>query len=264
VTHGIVDTSWFLPQRRERVFFIGVRRDLLRPNESEYVAFHPQDLKRKYQIYDNDLSKDRFERILHNTKLRPSRLGDILENDEYVLAKSSHTFLTSHQWKKITAQSYTQIHSDGSGQLITENDACAQTLVSSYRQSYLMHAQFIVSTSKLDSQTLPRFFTPRECCRLQGFPEQFILPFHEREATNINQKQERQYISRFYRQIGNSVSPPCVIAVAEDAVNTFLVGQPLKYSVSCPVFDAVLKSSPCPEKVLNMIEEVVGNSVGES
>jgi hypothetical protein len=127
-----------------------------------------------------------------------------------------------------------------------------------------MHAQFIVSTSKLDSQTLPRFFTPRECCRLQGFPEQFILPFHEREATNINQKQERQYISRFYRQIGNSVSPPCVIAVAEDAVNTFLVGQPQEYSVSCPVFDAVLKSSPCSEKVLNMIEEVVGNSVGES
>ena len=29
VTHGIVDAAWMLPQRRERVYFVGVRRDLL-------------------------------------------------------------------------------------------------------------------------------------------------------------------------------------------------------------------------------------------
>ncbi|KAL3800298.1 hypothetical protein HJC23_003594 [Cyclotella cryptica] len=302
VTHGIVDTSWILPQRRERVFFVGVRLDLLDDPQANFVAFKSVDLKQKYQIYGNDIVEegnlDKFDRILLQngycdqlgsqklSKLSPSRLGDVLESDQTVLAESSNTFLTHHQWKKITAQKYIQIHSDGSGQLVTEDDSCAQTLVSSYRQSYLMHSQFVVprhsiyirlqrerllreaqkrrgevynvhvgdhryvaaAASALDGETLPRFFTPRECCRLQGFPEHFILPFDPR----CNK------MSCFYRQIGNSVSPPCVIAVAEDVVNTFLKGRSDQHSTHsglCSVFQAVLRASPCPSKVLEYIDK---------
>lgn len=45
----------------------------------------------------------------------------------------------------------------------------------------------------------PRKLTPRECARLQGFPEQFILPRSDAAA---------------YRQFGNSVSVPVIQAIS--------------------------------------------------
>ena len=46
-----------------------------------------------------------------------------------------------------------------------------------------------------------RLITPREAARLQGFPEDFILP----------QKNEKQV----YKQIGNSVAVPVVSRIAQ-------------------------------------------------
>ena len=48
---------------------------------------------------------------------------------------------------------------------------------------------------------LPRKLTPRECARLQGFPEEFI----------VNTVSDAQ----IYRQFGNSVTVPVVRAIAE-------------------------------------------------
>lgn len=45
----------------------------------------------------------------------------------------------------------------------------------------------------------PRKLTPRECARLQGFPEEFIIPVSDAQA---------------YKQFGNSVAVPVVRAVA--------------------------------------------------
>lgn len=45
----------------------------------------------------------------------------------------------------------------------------------------------------------PRKLTPRECARLQGFPENFIIPVSDTQA---------------YKQFGNSVAVPVVRAVA--------------------------------------------------
>jgi DNA (cytosine-5)-methyltransferase 1 len=49
----------------------------------------------------------------------------------------------------------------------------------------------------------PRKLTPRECARLQGFPENFILPVSNAAA---------------YYQFGNSVSVPVVKAIAEEFI----------------------------------------------
>ncbi len=49
----------------------------------------------------------------------------------------------------------------------------------------------------------PRKITPREAARLQGFPEDFIIPVSDTQA---------------YRQFGNSVAVPVVHAVAEKMV----------------------------------------------
>ena len=329
VTHGVVDASWMLPQRRERVFFVGVRLDLLDAKgaslvrngmchddvKAKLVAFNPEELKKKYQIYANDImgvaTMDRFERALfrcgylgpesqveeqkESSPLHPSRLGNFLESKETIALSNSHVFFTSSQWKKVHSQTYLQVHSDGSGQLLTEEDSCAQTLVSSYRQSYLMHSQFVVPCNSVylskqkerlvagalekksfkvevkqriskdcndhiqmnparnaTDPTIPRFFTPRECCRLQGFPEHFILPFNTIEHSN--DKHQRHLVSHFYRQIGNAVSPPCVAAVAEHAVATFLLPKGGGFSkdscITSPVLNLVLQASPEPHNIV--------------
>lgn len=48
-----------------------------------------------------------------------------------------------------------------------------------------------------------RKLTPRECARLQGFPESFVLP-------------KNQADSHIYKQIGNSVTIPVVARIAEN------------------------------------------------
>lgn len=52
----------------------------------------------------------------------------------------------------------------------------------------------------------PRMLTPRECARLQGFPESFLLPSHRAPA---------------YRQFGNSVPVPVVSLVAQNALKSW-------------------------------------------
>ena len=46
----------------------------------------------------------------------------------------------------------------------------------------------------------PRKLTPRECARLQGFPESFIIPVSDAQA---------------YKQFGNSVAVPVIRAIAK-------------------------------------------------
>ena len=49
----------------------------------------------------------------------------------------------------------------------------------------------------------PRKLTPRECARLQGFPECFIIPVSDTQA---------------YKQFGNSVAVPVVRAIAKKMI----------------------------------------------
>ena len=202
VSYGVIDAAWFLPQRRERVFFTGVRNDL---PTAESIPVDFAALKRNYQIYawnEIDHTKDKFDRVLlrHSVKTRPPNdcassiiIGDYLDTG---LDDDSLPYLSAAQWEKVSNQSYVQLHADGSGRLVTEDDTCVQTIITSYRQSYLIHSQFVVPrnsifhrqqndqligealkrkphraeslrlpcpSDKLTSNaTLPRFFTPRE------------------------------------------------------------------------------------------------------
>lgn len=52
----------------------------------------------------------------------------------------------------------------------------------------------------------PRKLTPRECARLQGFPDEFIIPVSDTQA---------------YRQFGNSVTVPVVRSVAKLMMEVF-------------------------------------------
>lgn len=49
----------------------------------------------------------------------------------------------------------------------------------------------------------PRKITPREASRLQGFPNEFIIPVSDTQA---------------YKQFGNSVAVPVIHAIAENII----------------------------------------------
>jgi DNA (cytosine-5)-methyltransferase 1 len=53
----------------------------------------------------------------------------------------------------------------------------------------------------------PRFLTPRECARLQGYPEQFVLPKSRTPA---------------YKQFGNSVAVPVISLIAASIIEVML------------------------------------------
>ncbi|MCK5683393.1 DNA cytosine methyltransferase, partial [bacterium] len=49
----------------------------------------------------------------------------------------------------------------------------------------------------------PRMLTPRECARLQGFPEEYIIPVAKTTA---------------YKQFGNSVAIPVIRKISEKII----------------------------------------------
>jgi DNA (cytosine-5)-methyltransferase 1 len=119
------------------------------------------------------------------------KLASILEKD--VLPKYT---LTDHLWQYL--QNYAAKHrAAGNGfgfGLFTENDV-ARTLSARYHKD---------GSEILISQGLgknPRRLTPRECCKLMGFPPAFKIPVSDTQA---------------YRQFGNSVAVPVVERIAAE------------------------------------------------
>ena len=60
VCHTKIDSSFFLPQRRERIYFVGIRLDLLCNERLSLVRPLPLqlevELRKKYQIHGNDIT----------------------------------------------------------------------------------------------------------------------------------------------------------------------------------------------------------------
>ncbi len=62
-----------------------------------------------------------------------------------------------------------------------------------------------ISDNQKGTDKLPRKLTPRECARLQGFPENFIFPVSD---------------TRAYKQFGNSVAVPVIREIAKNMLDT--------------------------------------------
>ena len=138
---------------------------------------------------------------------------DILEKN---VAWSKHS-LTIHQLNKVRAG---KDYVSSPYRRIVSTKSAAKTLVGSYKKGYLCNGEFLLppgnrvptpilpasiedrnEENKYTAEKLPRFFTPRECARLQGFPEDFKIDL----CANPN---------RFYFMIGNSVCPLVISAIA--------------------------------------------------
>ena len=158
-----------VPQNRERIYIIGLNKGY-------------------YDIPDDyDFS---FPEPTH----KKTRLGNILErnvDDKYTISDS---LWAGHQRRKKEHKE----KGNGFGySLFNSESEYTNTISARY---YKDGSEILIEQEGKN----PRKLTPRECARLQGFPEQFIIPVSDTQA---------------YKQFGNSVAVPVVRAVAGKLLN---------------------------------------------
>ncbi|RJE78530.1 DNA (cytosine-5-)-methyltransferase [Paracoccus sp. JM45] len=165
-----------VPQNRERVYIIGFDRDQISAaNEADICT----------RILDR-LSKVKCK----------TRVGDILENDASVDPKYtiSDQLLAGHV-RRLAGH---KEKGNGFGySVFTKDSPYTNTISARY---YKDGSEILIDQSHIGKN--PRKLTPRECARLQGFPENFNV-----DAVSNCQN---------YRQFGNSVSVPVIEAIAAE------------------------------------------------
>jgi len=166
-----------VPQNRERIYIVGFDKNHYGENVNFEKLFQwPKPEKNK------------------------TRLGDILENSVETDPKYtiSEKLWAGHQ-RRLKEH---KLKGNGFGySLFNEDSAYTSTLSARY---YKDGSEILIDQSHLNK--LPRKLTPRECARLQGFPDNF-------DVTAVSDVQ-------IYKQFGNSVSVPVVRAVAKQIINT--------------------------------------------
>lgn len=158
-----------VPQNRERIYIVGFD-------------------KRRFGLSDGF----RFEfPVPPKTKMR---LGDILESSVDPKYTISDKLYEGHLRRK---REHLE-KGNGFGFSLFDADSPYTSTISA--RYYKDGSEILVDQGKSKN---PRKLTPRECARLQGFPETFIIPVSDTQA---------------YKQFGNSVAVPVVRAVAKRIV----------------------------------------------
>ena len=162
VFFDILDGRQYVPQHRERIVIVGF------------------DQKRYGEKIDFTFRLSPPE--------RPPVVRDILEDapdEKYTLSDKLWTYLQNYAAKHKEA-------GNGFGYGIAPPDGVTRTISARY---YKDGSEILIGQEGRN----PRRLTPRECARLQGFPETFQIPVSDTQA---------------YRQFGNSVVVPLMADVA--------------------------------------------------
>ena len=170
VAAKILDGQDFVPQHRERILIIGFD-------------------KRRYGDVDFE-----FDYSIPETK---PKLNDILEptpDKKYTLTPKLWQYLQDYAVKHKAA-------GNGFGYGMPELDGVSRTLSARY---YKDGSEILINQGV---GQIPRRLTPRECARLQGYPEDFKIVVSDTSA---------------YKQFGNSVVVPLMTEVAELVIHKLI------------------------------------------
>ncbi|MBJ7354357.1 MAG: DNA (cytosine-5-)-methyltransferase [Thermoleophilaceae bacterium] len=179
----LIDGSKFTPQRRERIVFVGFRKEDEIEFEFDEVDFpeigpklgsvlHRQDGSEPFLPWDGDRF---FDHANHRAQAK------------YTLTPKLWEYLQAYAMKHRKA-------GNGFGFGLVGPEDVARTLSARY---YKDGSEILVRQQ--GEAMRPRRLTPRECARLMGFPDTFLIPVSDTQA---------------YRQFGNSVVVPMITAVA--------------------------------------------------
>ena len=138
----------------------------------------------------------------------PTKVGNILQTNTELIQdfekyKRDRFTISDRLWEgHKNRKKLHQAKGNGFGySLFNANSEYTNTISARY---YKDGSEILIDQSHLGKN--PRKLTPRECARLQGFPEKFII-----DAVSQNQ---------VYRQFGNSVCMNVVEAIAEEILRT--------------------------------------------
>lgn len=162
VFYSVIDGQNYVPQHRERIIIVGFDR----------------------RRYGTDYS---FDFTINPITPKPT-IQSILELDvenKYTLSDKLWVYLQNYAAKHKAA-------GNGFGYGIAPIDGVSRTLSARY---YKDGSEILIEQENKN----PRKLTPRECARLQGFPDSFKIPVSDTQA---------------YKQFGNSVVVPLITNVA--------------------------------------------------
>lgn len=177
------------PQNRERIFIVGFDKDYFDGVDFDNIFNWPKP------------------------PMTPTKVGDILEDlsnisefdDRYTI---SDKLWNGHQKRKLEHEK----KGNGFGySLFNENSEYTNTISARY---YKDGSEILIDQSHLNKN--PRKLTPRECARLQGFPDNYIV-----DAVSQGQ---------IYKQFGNSVCINVIDAVAKELVSTISKAENVRVS----------------------------------
>ena len=168
-----------IPQKRERIYIVGFNRDYFKNRNA---------LDKKIEEMFSSLEQ----------KKSVTRLGDILEENSKVDEKYtiSDRLLAGH----IRRRKEHKIKGNGFGySLFNSESPFCNTISARY---YKDGSEILIDQSDINKN--PRKLTPRECARIQGFPDEF----------NVSSVSDVQ----IYKQFGNSVSVPVIRNIASHMI----------------------------------------------
>lgn len=167
VTYDVLRAADFgVPQNRERIYIVGFDR-----------RYYGLDDKYKFPFPEPTHQK--------------TRLGDILEDNVDEKYTISQKLYEGHIRRKAEHQK----KGNGFGfSLFNADSEYTNTISARY---YKDGSEILIDQGP---DIPPRKLTPRECARLQGFPESFIIPVSDTQA---------------YKQFGNSVAVPVIRSIAK-------------------------------------------------
>lgn len=155
-----------VPQNRERIYIVGISKD-------------------RFNLPEN------YEFEFPVPTYQKTRVGNILEQDVNEKFTISDALWEGHQRRKKEHQE----KGNGFGYSLFNADSEYTNTISA--RYYKDGSEILIDQGEGKN---PRKLTPRECARLQGFPEKFIIPVSDTQA---------------YKQFGNSVAVPVIREVAK-------------------------------------------------
>lgn len=228
----VFNSSWTIPQNRERVYIVGHKRGIA------YTPVFPiyresLEVKRKYNMLRDVLeqevdekfylSKEKVEQLLANDKkstflntgkaaTEVKQIGNISHStsfggnpqtgrvyDESGLSPTLNTMQGGGREPKVLVEpclTPDRVNKRQNGRRFKNNDESSFTLTAADRHGILLSNGKTYVIRKL---------TPLECWRLQGFTDE---QFYKAEQAGVSNTQ-------LYKQAGNAVTVPVVEAIAE-------------------------------------------------
>lgn len=150
-----MNAQYFVPQKRERIYIIGLDKD-----KFSEIAFENliNNISKSYE-YQKSLPLPHFKSILEPHV-----------DSKYTLSEKLWNFLQSHATKHAAKG-----NGFGFGLMNPEIDITARTLTARY---YKDGSEILIKQNGL----IPRRLTPRECARIMGYPDTFKIVVSDTQA----------------------------------------------------------------------------------